>query len=137
MGKRQMARRAPHIRTKRVVDPLPFGPGLNGHRLVVETAKEMANEAFELYAQVNNIYRALRAQGRLTEKQARRAFVDSVAPRMLEDARQTLTSMLGMDDDAVAPNVKEEIYEALLLDNDLRAHRFVAPDQATVPPHLH
>jgi hypothetical protein len=132
-----MKRRTLHVRTKRVVDPLPFGGGLNAHRLVAETAIEMANEAFELYARENGIYKALRAQGQLNEKQARRFFVERVAPRMLEDARQTLTQMLGMDDNAVAPNVKETIYEALILDNDLRAKRHVAPDQAKGPFAFH
>lgn len=132
-----MSRKAPHVRTKRVIDPLPFGPGLNAHRLVAQQAIEMAQAYFEVYALENAWYRKMRADGRVTEKQARLVFVERVAPRLLEDARQTLTSMLGMSDDQCAPSMKEEIYEALLKDNDLRAKRFVAPAQATVPSALH
>lgn len=128
---------APHVRTKPLREKLPFGPGLNAHRLIAETAIEMANELFEIYARDNAVYKALRAQGEVTEKDARRHFVSRIAPTVLEDARQTLTSMLGMPDDAVSPGLKEEIYEALLLDNDLRARRHVALDQATVPGRLH
>lgn len=132
-----MKLKTPHIRRKPLRDPLPFGNGLNAHRLVAEAAIEMANEAFELYAKDNGTYKALRAQGQVTERDARRFFVNRVAPKLLEDARQTLTSMLGMDDGTVSPGLKEEIYEALLLDNDLRAKRSVAADQASVPGYLH
>lgn len=132
-----MPRKAPHIRTKRLRDPLPFGPGLNAHRLVAKTAIEIAEEAFELYAHENDFYRKMRADGAVTEKQARKLFVERVAPRLLEDARKTLTSMLGQPDDVVSEHMKEEIYEALLKDNDLRAKRFVAPDVATVPGWVH
>jgi len=132
-----MKRRAPHIRTKRLVDSLPFGPGLNAHRLVAKTAIEMAEAMFELYAQDNAWYRKMRADGAVTEKQARKVFVERVAPRLLEDARKTLVSMLGQPEDVVSEHMKQEIYEALLLDNDLRAKRFVAPEEATFPSSLH
>lgn len=127
----------PHIRTKRVREPLPFGPGLNAHKLVAKTAIEMAEEVFELYAQDNTWYKKMRADGAVTEKQARKVFVERVAPRLLEDARKTLVSMLGQPDDVVSEHMKQEIYEAICLDNDLRAKRFVSADMATVPGYLH
>lgn len=105
--------------------------GLNVHRLVAKTAIEMAEEMFEVYARENNIYKRLRAGGQVSEKHARNVFVARVAPKMYEDARQALASMLGRDD--VTQYVKDEIYEALCLDNDLRANRTVARDMVTAP----
>lgn len=112
-------------------------PGLNAHRLVAQTAIEMAQELFEVYAQENAVYAALRQRGEIAEKQARARFIKRVAPKLLEDARNTLTSMLGKPDDQVAPSMKEEIYEALISDNALRANRLVAKGRATVPATVH
>ncbi|HVX57593.1 MAG TPA: hypothetical protein VHA37_07735, partial [Candidatus Saccharimonadales bacterium] len=109
--------------------------GLNAHKMVANVAIEMANEMFEVYALENAFYRKLRADGAIMEKQARLVFVERVAPRMLEDARQTLSSMLGTE--STSDYVKEQIYEALCLDSDLRANRFVAADQASIPSVLH
>ena len=110
--------------------------GLNAHRLVAAVAIEMAQELFEVYVRDNGVYRKLRADGQVTEKAARRLFVERVAPRLLEDARAQLASMLGPD----APTceyTKEQIYEALCLDSDLRANRFVAESQAVIPSTMH
>lgn len=130
-------RKTPHIRTKRLVDPLRAGGGLNAHFLVAKTAVEMANELFEVYALENAIYRRLRADGQVTEKQARRVFVDRVAPKLLEDARQALTTMLEQPDDRVPVSLKNQIADALIADNELRANRVVAASQAVVPSILH
>jgi len=124
-----MTRRAPHVRTKRLVDRLPFGGGLNAHRLVAETAIEMANEFFEVYAAQNEIYRKLRADGRVSEKQARRFFVERTAPTLLEAARIALTDCLAQPDDVMPVAQKNEIAEALILDNDLRAKRMVTDER--------
>lgn len=110
---------------------------LNAHWLVAKTAKEMANELFEVYARHNDTYRILRERGEVTEKQARKRFVNRVAPKLYEDARNTLVQMLGEPDDRVAPMMKEQIYEAILKDNPLRANRLVAKERAVVPKHLH
>ena len=110
--------------------------GLNAHRMVASVAIEMAQELFEVYARDNAVYRKLRADGQVTERAARTLFVEGVAPRLLEDARAQLASMLAAD----APTceyTKEQIYEALCLDSDLRANRFVAEDQAAIPTALH
>jgi hypothetical protein len=114
-----------------------YGPGLNAHRLVAEVAVEMAHELFEVYAADNAIYHALRANGEITEKAARLVFVERVAPRLLQDARQTLAKMLSHPDDVVPKAQKDEILEALVLDAPLMANRFVAEDQATIPVTLH
>jgi hypothetical protein len=60
-------------------------------------------------------------------------FVERVAPRMLEDARQALTTLLTLPDDKMPVAQKDEIAEALILDNDLRAKRIVAQDRVTAP----
>ena len=111
--------------------------GLNAHHLVVKTAQEMAQEYFELYARDNATYKKLRADGQVTEAQAREFFVLRVAPKLYEDARQALASSLALPDETLSPALKEEIYEALCLDSDLRANRFVAAESATIPSSLH
>ena len=116
---------------------LRAGGGLNAHRLVAETAVEMANELFEVYARENTIYRGMKEAGATSEKQARKAFVARVAPRLLEEARQQLTSCLAEPDDRVTAHMKQEIYEALIADNDLRANRTVASSEAHIPRRLH
>ena len=118
--------------SKRISRP---NSGLNAHKMVASVAIEMAEDLFEVYARDNAMYRKMRADGQVTEKAARRVFIDRVAPRLLEDARQTLISMLGLED--VHENLKSQIYEAILLDNDLRANRFVAENVAVTPSHLH
>jgi hypothetical protein len=125
-----------HIR-KKTFDLPNFGPGLVAHRLVMETACGMAEALFEVYARDNATYKALRANGQLTTKQARLVFLERVAPRLLEDARKSLTDCLSLPDDVMPVAQKDEIAEALIADTVLRAHRFVAEDQATVPTVLH
>jgi hypothetical protein len=122
-------RKTPHIRTKRVIDPIRAGGGLNAHRLVAETAIGMANELFEVYAMENAIYRRLRVDGQVSEKQARRFFVERIAPRLLEQAREALTECLSQPDDVCPVSQKDRIAEALILDNDLRAKRIVTDDR--------
>ena len=124
---------APHIRTKPLRDSARAGGGLNAHRLVAEQAVEMANELFEVYAMENAIYRRLRAGGAVTEAQARKVFVARTAPRLLEDARQALTACLAQPDDVCPVSQKDQIAEALILDNDLRAKRIVAQNRVVAP----
>tara|TARA_R110000868_G_scaffold410518_2_gene698938 strand:- start:365 stop:784 length:420 start_codon:yes stop_codon:yes gene_type:complete len=130
---------APHVRTKRVIDPSRLsgqGTGLNAHRLVAETAVKMAEECYEAHMSANNsLYKAMRAK--LTEKQARLAFVARVAPTLLEDARVALATMLRQPDDAVPVSMKDEIAEALIKDTDFRANRIVDTGRSTLPAHLH
>jgi len=128
--------KSPHI-GKRTRDRPNFGPGLNAHRLVAEQAVAMAQELFEVYAQENSIYRALRAGGQVSAKQARLVFVERVAPKLLEEARQALTACLSQPDDMVSVSLKDQIAEALILDSPLRASRLVTADQATIPAYLH
>jgi len=108
-------------------------PGLNAHKLVASVAIEMAQELFEEYARVNEVYAAMRAQGK-REKVLRKTFVKRVAPKFLEEARKALSNLLIQEH--VSQMAKDEIYEALILDNEMRANRLVAKDKATVPAHL-
>jgi len=102
--------------------------------MVENTARTMANNLFEIYARQNDIYRALRARGEITEKDARTIFIARLIPKLYEEAREYLTSCLAEPDDKVTPYLKEQIYEALILDNPLRGNRLVSGAQATKPP---
>lgn len=105
-------------------------PGLNAHKLVAATAIEMAQALFEEFMQDNALYGAMKAKYR-TEKACRRRFVKQVAPKFLEEARRALSNMLIQEH--VSQMAKDEIYEALILDNEMRANRVVAKDKATLP----
>lgn len=129
MNRAQRRLNTPHLRTRRVVDPQRFGPGLNAHWRVAKVAVEMANAAFEQYMEVDAIYHRMRANGQVTEKNARRLFVERVAPRFLEEARIALTNMLTQPDFTVPRAMKDEIAEALIQDSDLRANRIVADER--------
>jgi hypothetical protein len=120
-----MTLKSPHI-GRRTAEPFRLSgaaTGLNAHRMVAEVAVSMAEEYFETFAADNAFYQAIRAQGQITEKAARLVFVERVAPRLLEDA--------------MPKKQKDEIAEALILDTDLRANRFVAEENATIPSVLH
>lgn len=110
---------------------------LNAHAMVIKTAREMAAELFEVYARDNDTYKAMRAGGQITERAARRQFVNRLAPKLYEDARGMLAQCLMEPEDRVTQHMKDAIYDALLKDNDLRANRLVARENAAVPKHLH
>lgn len=117
---------------------------LNAHWLIQKQAREMAAELFEVYAPDNDLYRLLRSgqvllNGRqvTSEKQARRVFVHQMAPKLYEEARGLLTDMLAMPEDRVPQSLKDQIAQALIMDNDLRGNRLVRGDQATIPKVLH
>lgn len=134
-----MTLKSPHIgrRTAELSRLSGTNTGLNAHRMVAEVAVKMAEEFFETFAADNAFYRAIRAQGQITEKAARLVFVERVAPRLLEDARRALTDCLTLGDDVMPKKQKDEIAAALILDTDLRANRFVAEENATIPSVLH
>lgn len=120
----------PHIRTRQIrEDPRlgGIGRGLNAHIMVAKTAIGLAEACYEAHMSANNaLYRAFREQ--LTEKQARLAFIARVAPTLLEEARLALTDCLSRSDDECPPSMKNEIADALMKDNDLRANRLVAAE---------
>jgi hypothetical protein len=128
-----------HVRTRNIRENsriAGIGRGLNAHRMVAETAVSMAQAAFEQYMSAHNeLYRAFRAN--MTEKQARAAFVARIAPVLLEEARLVLVDCLTQPDTECTPFMKQQIVEALALDNDLRANRSVAAQHAVMPGMMH
>lgn len=139
MNRAQRRLSSPHIRTRKLIEPSRIsgqGTGLNAHWRVAKVAIEMAHEIYEHHMSANNeLYRAFRQN--LTEKQALAAFVARVAPTLLEDARLALTECLTLPDDVLPREQKDEIAEALILDTDFRANRYVAAQHADVPGSLH
>ncbi len=130
MNRAQRRLAAPHVRTRRIIDPsrvsMP-GNGLNAHRMVAEAAVAMANEHFELYMRADNeLWKTVREK--LTEAQARTVFVATIAPKLLEEARLMLTDLLSQPDDVCTPHMKAEIADALIKDNDMRANRVKAAE---------
>lgn len=125
----------PHVRTRQIVEPsnlAGIGRGLNAHRMVAETAVEMANAHFEHYMiAYNELYRTMKDAG-LTEHQMRVAFVAKIAPLLLEEARRALTDCLAQPDDECTPHMKAQIMDALVKDTDFRANRAVAAQYAQV-----
>ncbi len=123
-----MAIGKPHVRTRAIRENsriAGIGRGLNAHRMVAETAVQLAQAAFEQYMSAyNELYKALREH--LTEKEARLVFCQRVAPILLEEARIVLTDCLAQADDVCTPHMKEQISEALILDTHYRANRSVA-----------
>jgi hypothetical protein len=81
------------------------------HKLVMETAKEMAGAFYEEFALDDTWYKAFPDQKEFIEKQW---------GRFLAAARSTLAKMLSMPID---DGQKELIQEALLADNALNTHR--------------
>lgn len=80
------------------------------HKLIVETAREMAAATFESMAQNNEFYAACKS-GNLSQDE----FVDLVFANFLPEAKKTLTTMLTLP--STPEWMKEQIYEALVEDN--------------------
>lgn len=82
------------------------------HKLVADTAKEMAEAAYEAMAFDNHFY---------TANPNRRSWVRAHFGEFIPDARQALAHMLGLEE--VPENQKEIIFEALRLDNSVKGKR--------------
>ena len=81
------------------------------HRLIRDTARSMAEEIYEVGASDNDWY----------EKYPdRKAYVKAAWPLLIEEARATLARLLTTP---INEKLKEQISEALILDNTLRADR--------------
>lgn len=121
---------SPHVRTRRIQENSRISgtnTGLNAHRMVAQTAVEMAQAQFELYMINDNaLYRSLREN--LTARQIRTAFLAKAAPMLLEEARLALTNLLSQPDFVVPVKMKDEIADALIKDTDLRAGRLKAAE---------
>lgn len=114
---------------------------LHAHPMVRDLAEKMANELFETYAQVDGYYSALKEAASkdgtmpATEKRARKLFVARVAPRLFEEARRALTAVLASED--ATDYMKQQVMDALIKDNMMRANRTVARSSVKVPKGLH
>lgn len=78
------------------------------HKLIAETAREMAKAVYEECASNNAWYAA---------NPSRRNFVRHAAPTLIQQARETLTDMLQQPD--VSEAQKAEIMDALVQDRSI------------------
>jgi hypothetical protein len=88
------------------------GKGCHCHKLVAETAKEMAAATYEFLAKRSD---AWYGQNLSQDKWVKRAW-----PLYIEEARRTLAGLLAT---AIAPELKDEIHDAIIKDGSLRRGR--------------
>lgn len=87
------------------------------HVLIAETAKAMAREVYADTMRDNTLYvRWKKMCPELTPVLAEDKFVMLLWPHLIPQARSTLQSMLG---GRLAETLKEQIYDALILDATL------------------
>lgn len=93
----------------------------HAHKLVVETANEMAHELYDTMMQDDKWYTHWKTQyPGVSAKGLEYRFVQRNLPRLIEGARVVLAGMLA----GPAPQVlKDQIYEALVLDATLKRGR--------------
>jgi hypothetical protein len=93
-------------------------PGtVHRHKLIVETAREMAQSLYEEVMHDNAIYDKWKELcPELTREFARERFVELMLPRLCDAARDTLAGMLAIPAHA---HLHESIYHALLGDSSL------------------
>lgn len=93
-------------------------PTGHAHKLVRETAVAMAHELYDTMMTDNEWYRLWKAQWPDEDgKQLELRFVAKNLSRLLPQARAVLAQMLRSP--GTNEGMKEEIYEALVLDNTL------------------
>lgn len=93
----------------------------HAHKLIDETAREMAASVYEELMKKNDWYARWRAKNPdAGPKALQYRFVMKVYPTLLENARAILAGMLNTSPDE---RLRETIAEALLLDNTLVAGR--------------
>ena len=91
------------------------------HKLIAETAREMAAELFEHAMVHNERFRAWReASDNLPTEAIRRRYVEMAYPKLIEQARATLAALLAQPIDE---SLKKTIADALVLDNALQIGR--------------
>lgn len=94
------------------------------HHLIAKTAKELANEAYELMARDNDFRQRW---------PSRRHFVRKCWDVFIPDARQALVAVLASPH--IHEHLKEPVYEALLIDGNAKA--VAKPPLHSMPAHLH
>lgn len=95
------------------------------HKLIVKTAKEMAEALFEeVMSGSNEMYADWKNQfPEKSSKERQEIFVQAIYPKLLEPARAILAHMLGQPQYA---HLHESIYDALLKDYPLAHGRQAA-----------
>lgn len=89
------------------------------HELIRETAMALAGELYEKAMRDNENHATWKLMcNDMTSEQRLAEFIQLMWPRMIEDARATLARMLATSQNEV---LKEHIYNALILDGQLRA----------------
>ena len=88
------------------------GKGAHVHKMVAQTAKEMAQEVYESWASKSDEFYA--------EHRSIDEYVESCWPLYLDAARATLAQMLTTN---IADTLKDEIHDALVKDATLRRGR--------------
>lgn len=118
-----------------------YSTGKHCHKMVAETAKGIAEAFVEFTMQDNEQFAALRAaHPDLTTEQTHKELSKRLWPQFIEQARATLAKMLA---GPMEESLKEQIAQALILDNTLRRRRdrssagFRAGAPQITPPSLH
>jgi hypothetical protein len=91
------------------------------HKMVAETARGMAEAVYEELARDNDWYKM---------NPDRAVFIEAAYGSLIAQARQVLAKML--ESLTVAPEQKELIFEALVLDKSLKGGRDVIHRVATI-----
>ena len=81
------------------------------HKMVAKVAKELAGAFYDELAKVNDFY---------AQNPDASAWIALAWPAFLDEARATLAKMLATQ---IAENLKDDITDALVMDNTLRASR--------------
>lgn len=91
------------------------------HTMIKETAVSMAHELFNNLAEDNDIFKVWKEQfPDLPTKELEKRFVQMMWPKLVEEARSTLTKMLT---GTLDQTLKDQIADALIKDNILRQGR--------------
>lgn len=86
-------------------------PDITAHRLIADLCVNMAEEIYEELAYRNSFFRI---------HEDRQDFIKQCAPTLKTEAKRILASLL--DDPETSEMQKRDIYQALLLDNQLPKH---------------
>lgn len=100
---------------------LPSGPCVHAHRMVVETARSMAHEVYDLCMRRNDVWARWKQMcPELTPELSEALFVDHLYPHLIEDARATLAGVLATN---ISDDLREAISDAIIADTGLREGR--------------
>jgi hypothetical protein len=100
-----------------IIDSNGNRPSKHAHKLVAETAVEMAHELYDIMMLDNEWFRCWQQQNPgASRRELELRFVRKNLPKLIPQARAMLARSLATTTD---PALRETIYSALLLDNTL------------------